>query len=77
MKYIIKIVKSLEDTGLLLKEVCETIQNEAKEQKGEFFSMLLGTLGASLLGNISAGKGVIKAGDGAIAKIKSISKEIR
>ena len=55
---IIKIVKSLEDSGLLLKGVSETIQNEAKEQKGGFLSMLLGTLGASLLGNILAGKGI-------------------
>ena len=68
MKYIIKIVKSLEDSGLLLKGVSQIIQNEAKGQKGGFFSMLLGTLGASLLGNILAGKGVIRAGDGAIMK---------
>ena len=45
---IIKIVKSLEDSGLLLKEVTETVQNEVKEQKGGFLSMLLGALGASL-----------------------------
>ena len=55
MKDILKTVKSLEDSGLLLKGVSKTIQNEAKEQKGEFLSMLLGTLGASLPGNISAG----------------------
>ena len=48
MEDIIKIVKSLEDSGLLLKGVNETIQNEAKGQKGEFVNMLLGTLGASL-----------------------------
>ena len=59
MKDILKIVKSLEDSGLLLEGVSETIQNEAKEQKGGFLSMLLGTLGASLLG----GKGVIRAGN--------------
>ena len=64
MKYIIKIVKFLEDSGLLLKGVSETIQNEAKEQKGGFLSMLLGTLGASLLGNILAGKGMNRAGEG-------------
>ena len=58
MKDIIKIVKSLEDSGLLLEGVSETIQNEAKEQKGGFLSMLLGTLGESLLGNILAGKGI-------------------
>ena len=52
MDDIIKIVKSLEDSGLLLKGVTEAVQNEVKEQKGGFFSMLLGTLGASLLGNL-------------------------
>ena len=59
MKVIIEIVKSLKDSGLLVKEVSETIQDEAKEQKGGFLSMLLGTLGARLLGNILAGKRVI------------------
>ena len=59
MKEIIRIAKSLEDSGLLLKGVSETIQNEAKEQKGGFLSMLLGTLGASLLRNILPGKGAI------------------
>ena len=75
MKDIIRIVKSLEDSGLLLKGVSETIQNEAKEQKGGFLSMLLGTLGASLLRNILPGKGAIaqkqsrgtyRAGEGVI-----------
>ena len=66
MKYIIKIVKSLEDSGLLLKGVTETVQNEVKEQKGGFLSMLLGTLGASLLGNILAGKGINRAGEGIV-----------
>ena len=64
MEDIIKIVKSLEDSGLLLKGVTETVQNEIKEQKGGFLSMLLGTLGASLLGNILAGKGINRAGEG-------------
>ena len=59
MKDIVKIVKSLEDSGLLFQGVGEAIQNEAKEQKGEFLSTLLGTLGARLLGNILAGKGAI------------------
>ena len=58
MKDIIEIVKPLEDSGLLLEEVSKTIQNEVKELKGGYFSMLLGTLGASLLGNILPGKGV-------------------
>ena len=61
---IIKIVKSLEDSGLLLKVVTETVQNEVKEQKGGFLSMLLGTLGASLLGNLLTGKGIYIAGKG-------------
>ena len=59
MTDIIEIVESLEGSGLLLKGVSKTIQNEAKEQKGGFLSMLLGTLGTSLLGNILAGKGTI------------------
>ena len=62
MKDILKIVKSLEDFCLLLKGVGEAIQNEAKEQRGGFLSMLLGTLGASLLGNMLAGKGITRAG---------------
>ena len=66
MKDIIEILKSLEDSDLLFKGVSETIQNEAKEQKGGFLSMLLGTLGASLLGNILAGKGINRAGEGVI-----------
>ena len=70
MDDILKIVKSLENSGLLLKGVSETIQHEAKEQRGGFLSMLLSTLGASLLGDIlSKGlsdKGVIRAGERAI-----------
>ena len=65
MKDIFKIDKSLEDSGLLLKGVSETIKNEAKEQKGRFLSMLLSTLGAGLLGDMLLGKGVIRAGEGA------------
>ena len=59
---IVKLVKSLEDSGLLIKVVSETIKNEAKEQKGEFLEILLGTLGASLLGNLLTGKVTIRAG---------------
>ena len=66
MEDIIKIVKSLEDSGLLLKGVSEATQNEAKEQKRGFLSMLLGTLAASLLGNILAGKGMNRTGEGFI-----------
>ena len=61
---IIKTVKDLEDSGLLLKGVAETVQNEVKEQKGGFISMLLGTLGASLLGNLLTGKGAIAKSQG-------------
>ena len=61
---IIKIVKSLEDSGLLLKGVTETVQNEVKEQRGGFLSALLGTLGASLLGDLLTGKGIYRAGKG-------------
>ena len=61
MDYLIKIVKSLEDSGLLLKGITESIQNEIKEQKDGFLSMLLGTLGASLLGNLLTGKGAFHA----------------
>ena len=64
MKAILKIVKSLEDSGILLEGVSKTIKNEAKYQKGGFLSMLLGSLGAILLGNMLAGEGVIRAGEG-------------
>ena len=64
MNDIMKIVQGLEDSNILLKGVTKTIKNETNEQKGGFLSMLLGTLGASLLGNILAGKGVVKAGSG-------------
>ena len=66
MEDVIKVVKSLEDYGLILKGVRETIQNEAKEQKRGFLSMLLGTLGARLVGNILAGKGINREGQGII-----------
>ena len=64
MEDILKIVKSLEDSGILLNGLSETIKDEAKEQKRGFLSMLLGTLGASLLENMLAGKGFIRAGEG-------------
>ena len=59
---IMKITQALEDSNILLKGVTKTIENETKEQKGGFLSMLLGTLGASLLGNLLAGKGIVRAG---------------
>ena len=61
---IMKIVQALEDSNILLKGITKTIKNETKLQKGGFLSMLLGTLGASLLGNILAGKGIVRAGSG-------------
>ena len=59
-----KIVQALEGSNILLKGVTKTIKNETKQQKGSFLSMLLGTLGASLLGNLLAGKGILRAGSG-------------
>ena len=64
MNDIMKIVKALEDSNILLKGVTKTIKNETKEQKGGFLSMLLGTLGASLLGNLLTGKGIVRVGSG-------------
>ena len=67
MKDIIKIIEALENSGILLKGVSKTIENETKEQRGGFLSMLLGTLGASLLGNfLTGGKGIMRAGDGIV-----------
>ena len=60
----IKILKALEDSAILLKGITKAIKNETKEQKGGFLSMLLGTLGASLLGNLLSGKGLYKTGYG-------------
>ena len=64
MNDIMKIIQVLEDSNILLKGVTKTIKNETKEQKGGFLSMLLGTLGASLLGNLLARKGIVRAGSG-------------
>ena len=67
MKDIMKIIKALEKSGILLKGVSKTIENETKEQRGGFLSMLLGTLGASLLDNLlTGGKGIMRAGDGTV-----------
>ena len=63
-----KIIKALENSGILLKGVSKAIKNETKEQKGGFLSMLLSTLGASLLGNLlTGGKGIMRAGEGSVA----------
>ena len=64
MKDIVKIVQTLGDSNILLKGVTKTIENEAKEQKRWFSSMLLGTLSATLLGNLLTGKGIVRAGYG-------------
>ena len=64
MNDVIKIVQALEDSNILLKGVTETVKNETKKQKGGFLSMLLGTLGASLLGNLLNGKGFVRACSG-------------
>ena len=64
MNDIMKVVQDLEDSNILLKGVTKTIKNETKEQIGGFLSMLLGTLGASLLGNLLAGKRIVRAGTG-------------
>ena len=67
MKDIMKIIEALENSGILLKGVTETIENETKEQRGGFLGMLLGTLGASVLGNLlTGGKGIVRAGDGIV-----------
>ena len=66
MEDIMKIVKSLVESGLLIKGISETSKNERKEQKGEFLPMLLGTLAASMLGSALTGKGVIRASEGTI-----------
>ena len=64
MNDIMKIVQALEDSNILLKGVTNTIKNETKEQKGGLLSMLLGTLGASLLGNLLSEKGIVRAVSG-------------
>ena len=64
MNGIMKIVNSFEESGLLINGVRKTIKNESKEQKGGFLKMLLGTLGASLLGNLLVGKGLIATSQG-------------
>ena len=66
MEDIIKIVKSLEESGLLIDGISKTIKNEAKEQKGGFLVMLLGTLAASLLGSVLTRQGLIRGGEGVI-----------
>ena len=64
MNGVMKIVQALQYSNILLKEVTKTIKNETKEQKGGFLSMLLGTLGASLLGNLLSGMGIVSTASG-------------
>ena len=64
MNDIMKIVQALEDSNILLKRVTKIIKTETKEQKGGFLSIFLGALGARLLGNLLAGKGIVRAGSG-------------
>ena len=66
MNDIMKIIEALENSGILLKGVSKTIENETKEQRGGFLSMLHGTLRASLLGNLLTGKGMMRAGEGIV-----------
>ena len=67
MKDIVKIIESLENSGILLKGVSKMIENENKEQRGGFLSIFSGTLGASLLGNLlTGGKGIMRVGDGIV-----------
>ena len=77
---IMKIIEELENSGILLKGVTKTIENETKEQRGGFLSMLLGTLGASLLGNPLAGrKGIVRAGvrEGVIRAGEGVKKKTK
>ena len=74
---IIKIIKELENSNILLKGVSKTIENEIKEQRGGFLSMLLGTLGASLLGNLLTGKGIMRARDGIVRASERSKKKFR
>ena len=77
MNDIIKIIEALENSGILLKGVTKTIENETKEQRGGLLGMLLGTLGASLLGNLlTDGKGIMRAGDGIVRAGKGSKKKL-
>ena len=76
MNDIMKIIEALENSGILLKGVTKTIENQTKEQRGGFLSMLLGTLGASLLGNLlTGGKGIVRAGEGVLRAGEGVKKK--
>ena len=74
MNDIIKTIEVLKNSGILLKGVTKTIENETKEQRGGFLSMLLSTLGASLLGNLLSGKGLACAGEGIVRAGDGVKK---
>ena len=77
MNDIIKIIEALENSGILLKGVTKTIENETKEQRGGFLSMLPGTLGAGLLGNLLSGKGLARAGKGIVRAGEGVKKTLK
>ena len=78
MNDIMKIIEALKNSSILLKGVSKTIENETKEQRGRFLSMLLGTLGASLLGNLlTGGKGIMRAGDGIVREGSGSKKKTK
>ena len=77
MNDIMKIIKALEKSGILLDDVGKTVENEVKDRKGGFLSMLLGTLGASLLGNLlTGGKGITRAGEGIMRAGEGAKKKL-
>ena len=77
MNDIIKTIEALENSGILLKGITKTIENETKEQIGGFLSMLLGTLGASLLGHLlTGGKGIVRAGEGVVRAGEGVKKKL-
>ena len=76
MNDIMKIIEVLENSGILLKGVRKSIENETKEQRGGFLSMLLETLGASLLCNLLTGKGIMRAGDGIVRAGEGSKKKL-
>ena len=76
MNDVMKIIEALENSGILLKGMSKTIENETKDQKGGFLSMLLGTLGALLLGNLlSGGKGIVRADEGIVRAGEGVKKK--
>ena len=78
MNDIMKIIEALENSGILLKGVTKTIENETKEQRGGFSSMVLGTLGANLLGNLlTGGKGIVRAGERVIRAGEGVKKKTK